>query len=56
MGAMTMPFRAPGGVVPPGFKKSDRVRFEFIIRPDGEFQLTNMAPENASVPDRGARK
>jgi Cu(I)/Ag(I) efflux system membrane fusion protein len=56
MGAMTMPFRAPGGVVPPGFKKNDRVRFEFNIRPDGEFQLTNIAPENASVPDRGARK
>jgi len=56
MGAMTMPFRAPGGVVPPGFKKSDRVRFEFTIRPDGEFQLTNIAPANASVPDRGARK
>jgi len=56
MGAMTMPFRAPGGVVPPGFKKSDRIRFEFIIRPDGEFQLTNIAPENASAPDRGARK
>src|SRR5882672_2627524 len=56
MGAMTMPFRAPGGVVPPGFKKSDRIRFEFTIRPDGEFQLTDIAPENASEPDRGARK
>jgi Cu(I)/Ag(I) efflux system membrane fusion protein len=56
MGAMTMPFRTPGGVVPPGFKEGDRVRFEFTFRPDGELQLTNIVPEEASIRERGARK
>jgi len=56
MGAMTMPFRAPGGVVPPGLKKGDRIRFEFNIGQDGQFQVKNLAPADASVPDRGARK
>ncbi len=56
MGAMTMPFRAPGGVVPPGLKKGDRIRFEFNIGQDGQLQIKNLAPADASVPDRGARK
>ena len=56
MGAMTMPFRTPGGVVPPGFKEGDRVRFEFTFRPDGELQLTNIVPAEASIPEQGARK
>ena len=56
MGAMTMPFRTPGGLVPPGFKEGDRVRFEFTVRPDGELQLTNIVPEEASIPEQGARK
>ncbi len=56
MGAMTMPFRAPNGIVPPGLKKGDRILFEFSIKPDGEFQIIDLAPADASVPDRGARK
>src|SRR5207244_3976667 len=40
MGAMTMPFRAPNGIVPPGLKKGDRVLFEFSIKPDVENQIT----------------
>jgi len=56
MGAMTMPFRAPNGMVASEFKKGDRIRFEFSMRPDGQFQITHIAPSDASVPDRGARK
>jgi Cu(I)/Ag(I) efflux system membrane fusion protein len=56
MGAMTMPFRAPNGIVPPALKKGDRIRFEFSIKPDGEFQITDIAPADASVPEYGARK
>ncbi len=56
MGAMTMPFRAPGGAVPLGLKKGDRIRFEFNIQPDGQFQITNIAPADASVPGQGAHK
>jgi membrane fusion protein, copper/silver efflux system len=56
MGAMTMPFRAPNGIVPPGLKKGDRILFEFSIKPDGEFQITDIAPADASVPEYGARK
>src|SRR5712691_13387318 len=54
MGAMTMPFRAPNGIVPPALKKGDRIRFEFSIKPDGEFQITDIAPADASVPGQGA--
>lgn len=56
MGAMTMPFRAPGGVVQPGLKKGDRIRFEFSIQSGGELQLTSVAPADASLPDHGAHK
>ncbi len=56
MGAMTMPFRAPNGIVPLGLKKGDRILFEFSIKPDGEFQITDIAPADASVPEYGARK
>ncbi len=56
MGAMTMPFRAPNGIVPPGLKKGDRILFEFSIKPDGEFQITDLAPADASVPEYGVRK
>src|SRR5256712_2953238 len=56
MGAMTMPFRAPGGVVPPGLKKGDRIRFEFNIGQDGQLQIKNLAPADASVPEYGVRK
>jgi len=56
MGAMTMPFRAPIGIVPPALKKGDRILFEFSIKPDGEFQITDIAPADASVPEYGVRK
>jgi Cu(I)/Ag(I) efflux system membrane fusion protein len=56
MGAMTMPFRAPNGIVPPALKKGDRILFEFSIKPDGELQITDIAPADASVPEYGVRK
>jgi Cu(I)/Ag(I) efflux system membrane fusion protein len=56
MGAMTMPFDAPNGIVPPGFKVGDRIQFEFSMQSDGQLRITNIAPADASVPDRGARK
>jgi len=56
MGAMTMPFRAPIGIVPPALKKGDRILFEFSIKPDGELQITDIAPADASVPEYGVRK
>ena len=56
MGAMTMPFDAPKGIVPPGLKKGDRIQFEFNMQSDGPLRITNIAPADASMPDRGARK
>ena len=56
MGPMTMPFLAPAGAVPPGLKKGDRIRFEFTVRPDGQFRVTRLAREDASLPDHGAHK
>jgi len=40
----------------PTLKKGDRIVFDFSIKPDGEFQIIDLAPADASVPDRGARK
>jgi Cu(I)/Ag(I) efflux system membrane fusion protein len=56
MGAMTMPFLAPHGGIPPGLKKGDRIRFEFTAQSDGQFRVTKLAPEEASVPEHGAHK
>jgi membrane fusion protein, copper/silver efflux system len=56
MGAMTMPFSAPPGVVPSGLKKGDRVQFEFSAQPDGQLQITRIGPADASLPDHGAHK
>jgi len=56
MGAMTMPFSAPPGVVPPGLKKGDRVQFEFSAQPDGQLKITRIGPADASLPDHGAHK
>jgi membrane fusion protein, copper/silver efflux system len=56
MGAMTMPFLAPAGGIPPGLKKGDRIRFEFTSQPDGQFRVTKLAPVDASLPDHGAHK
>jgi len=56
MGAMTMPFDAPNGIVPPGFKVGDRIQFEFSMLSDGQLRITNIAPAVASLPEPGARK
>ncbi|HET7765949.1 MAG TPA: efflux RND transporter periplasmic adaptor subunit [Burkholderiales bacterium] len=56
MGAMTMPFSAPPGVVPSGLKKGDRVQFDFSAQPDGQLQITRIGPADASLPDHGAHK
>jgi len=56
MGAMTMPFSAPPGVVPPGLKKGDHIRFEFTAQPDGQFRITTIVPADPSLPDHGAHK
>src|SRR2546428_10937957 len=56
MGAMTMPFDAPNGIVPPGFKVGDRIQFGFSMQSDGQLRITNIAPADASTPERGARK
>jgi len=53
---MTMPFDAPNGIVPPGFKVGDRIQFEFSMQSDGQLRITNIAPADASMPERGARK
>ncbi len=56
MGAMTMPFDAPNGIVPPGFNVGDRIQFEFSIQSDGQLRITSIAPADASMPEGGARK
>jgi Cu(I)/Ag(I) efflux system membrane fusion protein len=56
MGAMTMPFLAPHGGIPPGLKKGDHVRFDFTAQPDGQFRVTRLSREEASVPEHGAHK
>jgi len=56
MGAMTMPLLAPAGGIPPGLKEGDRIRFEFTAQPDGQFRVTRLAHEDASLPDHGAHK
>jgi membrane fusion protein, copper/silver efflux system len=42
MGAMTMEFRAPASGLPAGVKAGDRIRFEFTVTRDGEFQVTKV--------------
>jgi Cu(I)/Ag(I) efflux system membrane fusion protein len=44
MGAMTMEFRAPASGLPAGVKAGDRIRFEFTVTRDGEFQVTKVEP------------
>jgi Cu(I)/Ag(I) efflux system membrane fusion protein len=54
MGAMTMPFLVSGVALPPGLKKGDRVRFEFSIRPDAQYQIVRVAP--AGTDEHGAHR
>lgn len=56
MGAMTMPFLISGAALPPGLKKGDRIRFEFSVKPDGQFQITTVAPADASTAVHGAHR
>ncbi len=44
MGAMTMPYRAPKGGVPKDIKPGTNVRFEFVVTPQGDMQLTSIVP------------
>jgi Cu(I)/Ag(I) efflux system membrane fusion protein len=50
MGAMTMAFKAPKGGVPKNVKEGTPVKFEFVLTPQGEMQLTSI------VPAEGAKK
>ena len=47
MGAMTMAFKAPKGGTPKGVDEGTNVRFEFVLTPQGEMQLTSIVPTTA---------
>jgi Cu(I)/Ag(I) efflux system membrane fusion protein len=42
MGAMTMAFKAPKGGVPKNVKEGTDVKFEFVLTPQGDMQLTSI--------------
>lgn len=44
MGAMTMAYKAPKGGVPKNVKPGSNVKFEFVMTPQGEMQLTSIVP------------
>ncbi len=44
MGAMTMAYKAPKGGVPKDVKPGTNVRFEFVVTPQGDMQLTSIVP------------
>jgi Cu(I)/Ag(I) efflux system membrane fusion protein len=44
MGAMTMPYKAPKGGVPKNIVPGTNVRFEFVLTPQGDMQLTSIVP------------
>jgi Cu(I)/Ag(I) efflux system membrane fusion protein len=44
MGAMTMAFKAPKAGLPKDVKVGTNVRFEFVLTPQGDMQLTSIAP------------
>lgn len=44
MGAMTMAFKAPKGGAPKDVDEGTNVRFEFVLTPQGEMQLTSITP------------
>ncbi len=44
MGAMTMAFKAPKGGVPKDVKEGTNVKFEFVLTPQGDMQLTSIVP------------
>ncbi len=44
MGAMTMAYKAPKGGIPKDVKAGTNVRFEFVVTPQGDMQLTSIVP------------
>ena len=44
MGAMTMAYRAPKGGLPKEVKPGTNVKFEFVVTPQGDMQLTSIVP------------
>jgi Cu(I)/Ag(I) efflux system membrane fusion protein len=42
MGAMTMPYKAPKGGLPKSITPGTNVKFEFVLTPEGEMQLTSI--------------
>jgi Cu(I)/Ag(I) efflux system membrane fusion protein len=54
MGAMTMAFKAPKGGVPTNVTPGTNVRFEFVLTPQGDMQLTSIVPIalGAAAPDK----
>lgn len=44
MGAMTMAYKAPKGGVPKNVTPGTNVKFEFVVTPQGDMQLTSIVP------------
>ena len=44
MGAMTMAYKAPKGGLPKDVKVGTNVKFEFVLTPQGDMQLTSIVP------------
>jgi Cu(I)/Ag(I) efflux system membrane fusion protein len=49
MGAMTMAYKAPKGGVPKDVKPGTNVKFEFVVTPQGDMQLTSIVPGGGGV-------
>ncbi len=48
MGAMTMAYKAPKGGVPKNVQPGTNVKFEFVLTPQGDMQLTSIVPARRS--------
>jgi Cu/Ag efflux protein CusF len=48
MGAMTMAYKAPKGGLPKDVKEGTTVKFEFVLTPQGDMQLTSIVPVSAN--------
>jgi len=44
MGAMTMAYKAPKGGAPKDVKPGSNIKFEFVVTPQGDMQLTSVVP------------
>jgi Cu(I)/Ag(I) efflux system membrane fusion protein len=49
MGAMTMAFKAPKDGLPRNVAPGTFVKFEFVITPQGDMELTSIAPSAAAA-------